>query len=266
MHLLTVPVLAGGIETTFIFDTGIGVSLISESLAAKVGCSPSGSTYTGRRMSGHPVTIPMGSLNALQLGNARSENVDIGIFDMTAMARLDDVEGFISLSHFRSTPVTVDYRAGTIVIEDQRSLADRAGRGTCVAIDVRHDGRYSTEVYLGLDLPGGRTITVEVDTGSNTLILDETLAGHAGIDLHAATTRTATGTDETGHTFARYFATLSGEISLAAAPACRQASPDVMFQKIIHDGLVGDDFLRNFVTTYDLANSRMIFALPRPKA
>jgi len=33
-----------------------------------------------------------------------------------------------------------------------------------------------------------------------------------------------------------------------------------MFQKIIRDGLIGDAFLRNFVTIYDLANSRMIFA------
>lgn len=34
-----------------------------------------------------------------------------------------------------------------------------------------------------------------------------------------------------------------------------------MVQKIIYDGLIRDQFLRNFVTTYDLARSRMIFAL-----
>jgi hypothetical protein len=32
-----------------------------------------------------------------------------------------------------------------------------------------------------------------------------------------------------------------------------------MFQKIIYDGL-RDEFLRNFVSTYDLARSRMIYA------
>ncbi|HYK34247.1 MAG TPA: hypothetical protein VEV63_19900 [Streptosporangiaceae bacterium] len=40
------------------------------------------------------------------------------------------------------------------------------------------------------------------------------------------------------------------------------ADSDVMFQKIIYDGLIGDRFLRNFTTTYDLVNSRMIFAVP----
>jgi hypothetical protein len=104
-------------------------------------------------------------------------------------------------------------------------------------------------------------VDVEVDTGSDILILDETLAADAGIDLRAPSVSKADGFDETGHAFARYFTALPGEISLTGAPACRQAKPKVMFQKIIHDGLLGDDFLRNFVTTYDLARSQMIFAL-----
>jgi hypothetical protein len=36
-----------------------------------------------------------------------------------------------------------------------------------------------------------------------------------------------------------------------------------MFQKIIYDGLVGDSFLRDFVVTYDMGNSQMIFAQAR---
>jgi hypothetical protein len=35
-----------------------------------------------------------------------------------------------------------------------------------------------------------------------------------------------------------------------------------MFQKIIYDGLVGDSFLRSFVVTFDVWNSRMVFARP----
>jgi hypothetical protein len=38
-------------------------------------------------------------------------------------------------------------------------------------------------------------------------------------------------------------------------------NPPVMVQKIIHDGLLGDRFLRNFTTTYDLPRSRVIFAI-----
>jgi Aspartyl protease len=67
--LVTVPVLAGGRPARFVVDTGTGVTLVSESLAARAGCQPDRSAYTGRRMSGHPVTLPLGSLSSLQVGD-----------------------------------------------------------------------------------------------------------------------------------------------------------------------------------------------------
>jgi hypothetical protein len=260
-HLLTVPVRVGDVDTRFIFDTGIGLNLISEALAARTGCEPHGSAFTGRRMSGHPVTIPMGSIASLQLGTHRAEDIPAGIFDLQAMAGLDGVEGFLSLSYFQATPVTVDYTTGLVVIEDQASLARRAEAGTPVPVHVVRDGQ-ATDLRLGLTLPGGQPIMVEVDTGSDTLILNETLAAAAGIDLDDPSTRKTEGTDETGHGFVRYFATLPGDVGVTGAPQIRMARPDVMFQKIIYDGLVGHGFLRHFTTTYDLAGSRIIFAVP----
>jgi hypothetical protein len=103
---------------------------------------------------------------------------------------------------------------------------------------------------------------VEVDTGSDVPILNSALAGDAGADLQDAAIRKVEGADETGHQFVRYFTTLSGDISVTGAPQLRMTAPQVIFQEIIHDGLAGDKFLRNFTTTYDLPNSRMIFSQP----
>jgi predicted aspartyl protease len=253
-HMLAVPVVVGDVETTFIFDTGVGITLISPALAAEVSCTPLGEAYTGRRMSGQAVTAPMSTLGSLKLGDYTREKVAVAVFDLAGIA------GLVSLTNFRSTPVTIDYGAGAIIVEDERSLADRLARGTSVAIDVHEDGPYSTDVFIDLTLPGGRSIKVEVDTGSDNLILNQPVAAQNTIDLEAESTRRLLGQDETGHEYARYFTILPGEISLTAAPAFRQHDPQVMFQKIIYDGLIGDAFLRNFVTTYDLANSRMIFA------
>jgi hypothetical protein len=258
-HLLTVPVTVSGIETRFIFDTGIGPNLISESLAAKAGCVADGSTFTGRRMSGQAVQISLGSVASLDVGSYRCSDLRVGIFDMHAMAGLGGVEGFLSLSCFRGTPVTVDYTAGLVVIEDEASLARRAAVGIPVAVRVELDG-CSTQVMLGIDLPDGRPVMVEVDTGSDCLILNEELAGHAGVDMHGDRTRKVEGEDETGNAVVRYFSTVNGDISVTEAPLIRVAGPEVMLQKIVYDGLVGNAFLSRFTTTYDLANSRMIFA------
>jgi hypothetical protein len=262
MHALAVPVVVGDIETRFIFDTGGGLNLISEDLAGRVGCTNSGSTFTGRRMSGQALTFPIGFVPTLELGGHHSEDVPFALFDLTAWVGLEPIEGLISLTAFRTTPVTVDYPAGTLIVEDEASLTARADHGQPVSIDVERDGPYSTDIFLALNIPRGPSIKVSVDTGSDSLTLNATLAGQAGIDLHAPTTRKHDGRDETGNQFTRYFATLAGDISLTDAPSFRQANPEVMFQEIIYDGLIGDQFLRNFVTTYDLARNRMIFARP----
>ena len=260
-HLLTVPVCVGDTETRFIVDTGIGVNLISDSLARAVGAAPSGSVFTGRRMSGQQVTAPMVSLDSVRLGELRSRDVPAAIFDMGAMAGLDGIGGFLSLQYFRSTPVTVDYPARLLVLEDEQSLGRRGESGFQVGVQVKDDGP-STDVHLALRLPGGRVISVEVDAGSDQLILNQPLAAEAGVDLAGQNVQKVEGQDETGHAFARYFTALQGDVSLADAPQIRQPGPDVMFQEIIYDGLIGDRFLRNFIVTYDLPRSRMIFTHP----
>ncbi len=257
-HLVTVPVLVGGTETTFVLDSGIGLTLVSGSLATSAGCELTGSSYTGRRMSGQEVTIPLGSLGSLTVGDHRRDDLVVGVFDIGG---LEGVEGFLALDYFRSTPVTVDYPARAIVLEDADSLAARAEAGSAVDVRVEQD-THATAVFLPLDVPGRGAISVEVDMGSDSLIVNEALAGDLGIKLSDAGTRRVEGRDETGHQYTRYFTQLQGVVNPTGAPSICQRDPEVMFQQIIYDGLVGDAFLRNFIVTYDLPKARMIFAPP----
>jgi hypothetical protein len=261
-HLVTVPVQAGGRQARFVLDTGIGVTLLSRSLATAAGCAADGSVYTGKRMSGQQVSIPLGTLSSLSVAGCPTEDHQVGILDMGQMAGLDGIDGFLSLNAFLTTPFTVDYPAGLLVIEDAVSLASRAAAGVAVDVQVERQG-CATDINVALDVPGCGPVMAEVDMGSDALILNEPLAAKMGIDLGGENVRTVSGQDETGGRYDRYFTTLPGTVSLAAAPAIRQANPEVMFQKIIYDGLVGNAFLRNFVVSYDLPAARMIFALPR---
>lgn len=258
-HLVTVPVLVAGTETTFVLDSGIGLTLVSSSLAAAIGCELTGSTYTGRRMSGQQVTIPLGSLDSLTVGTHRRADIVVGVFDI---AGLEGVEGFLSLDYFRSTPLTIDYRAGVVVLEDADTMAARAEMGVPVAVRLEQDA-HSTSAFLPFQVTGHGPISVEVDMGSDSLILNRALAADLGVDLSAAKTRCAQGRDETGHDYTRHFTQINGRVSVAGAPAIGQDDPEVMFQEIIYDGLVGDAFLRNFTVTFDLRGSRMIFAFPQ---
>jgi len=95
--------------------------------------------------------------------------------------------------------------------------------------------------------------------GSDSLILDESLADAVGVDLQRDGVRRVQGQDETGHAYTRSFTRLEGSVRATGAPAVAQPDPEVMFQRIIYDGLVGDAFLRRFTVTYDLPHERVIF-------
>jgi hypothetical protein len=257
-HLVTVPVRVGDVEARLVFDTGMGLVLLTDAVASEAGCVPTGKVYTGARMSGQQVEVPVGQLGALSFGGAIQRDLPVGILDVDE-PKLADVGGFLSLACFRDRPVTFDYPRREIVVETASSLAERLKHGTSVGVAVEQD-ELVAEVFLPLDVPGAGTITVEVDTGSDNLILDESLAETVGVDLSAPDVRVVEGQDETGYTYRRTFTTLPGTISPAGAPHIERRDPRVMFQKIIYDGLVGDSFLREFVVTYDLAGSRMVFA------
>ncbi|HWD78282.1 MAG TPA: hypothetical protein VG497_05365, partial [Kribbella sp.] len=103
-------------------------------------------------------------------------------------------------------------------------------------------------------------VTVEVDTGSDSLILDTRFAADCGVDLDGPGVTTRTGTDETGYAWTRHWVTISGSVHLAAAPDTAQVAPRVQFQEIIHDGLVGAGYLERFRMTFDVTGSRLVLA------
>jgi hypothetical protein len=240
-----------GEEAPFVFDSGIGVTLLGEAFAERARVVRSTDVYTGRRMSGQEVSVPLGDA-AIEVGPFRREGATVGIHDLGSMPpELSGLAGFLSLDVFGDA-VTVDYR--------RRELRAGPVDGVEVPLELRRDGP-SLDAYAALTLPSGTEILAEVDMGSDVLVLDERFAEDVGVDLSDPALERREGTDETGNRFARTFAVVRGDIYPPAAPTLAQHDPRVMFQSIIHDGLVGHAFLSRFsAVTWDLAGSRLIVA------
>ena len=79
--------------------------------------------------------------------------------------------------------------------------------------------------FLALALPGAGAIEVEVDMGSDTLILDERLAPQVGVSLDDPGVRRVEGRDETGNAYTRSFARLEGTIRRRTRPTSRSGTP-----------------------------------------
>src|SRR4029078_4683792 len=126
-----------------------------------------------------------------------------------------------------------------------------------VAVPVRLERRHPSLVaFLPLAVPGLGSVEVEVDIGSDSLILAARHAPAVGIRLDDPAVRRVEGRDETGNAYLRCFTHLDETIHVTGAPSLAQTGTDVMFQEIIYDGLIGDAFLRRFVVTYDQPGER----------
>lgn len=259
-HLITVPAAIGGVQTRFVLDSGIGPTIVADSLAEAAVVRPLGTSFTGRRMSGQEVTLPLARASSLAVGDLEQDDLVVGMLDMSSFPdEMRELGGFVSLAFFAETPFTVDYCRGEIVLETAASLAARRARGTELDLRLERDGP-SLTAFCRLTLPNTRSIWTEVDMGSDTLILDERLAPELGVDLSGTTVRAVEGVDETGHNFMRFFTRLDGRVHAEGAPGLAQEAPEVMFQRIIYDGLVGDAFLRRFAVTFDLPRAQLVLA------
>ncbi len=253
-HLVTVPVrIDDRHDARFILDSGIGLNIVSASFAEQAGVAVGSRTFSGQRMSGQEVELPLAQLTSLRFDDLRREDVEVGVLDLSGFPpELGVIDGFLSLAFFDEQPFTIDYESAVV------KLGGSDG-GVSVPLEVERDGPAVT-AFMRLVLPGGRVARVEVDMGSDELILDDDLAVGVGVALDDPAVRVVDGTDETGHAYTRRFTTLHGAIHPDGAPSIAHDDPAVMFQRIRYDGLVGDAFLRRFAVTFDLPAGRIVFA------
>jgi hypothetical protein len=247
-HLLRVPVRLAGETRRFLIDTGIGVTVVSSDIGARSDVTALGQTYAGRRMSGQLVEAPLVRLPEVAVGGYRATDRVAGVFDLGT-----EFDGILSPGFFEPYALTID------PVERTLTIGDAPTDGVTVPIDVHRDGP-SVDSFVPLVLPSGRRITVEVDTGSEALILDTRFIADCGLSPDDPAIETETGTDETGYDWTRRHATAEGSVHLADAPQTAHDAPRVIFQDIIHDGLVGTGYLERFRLTVDFAGERLILA------
>lgn len=213
-------------------------------------------------MSGQELQLPMARVASIVVAGRRVENVRVAVLDTTSLLHPElGVEGFVGLDVFRDQPFTIEYASHQLVLEDAATLSARRAAGQASHVRVEDDGT-SAVVFLPLQLSSdGVPLEMEVDSGSRSLILDERFMSTLGIRPDGEGVRRVEDSDETDHPYVRYFASLPRDLPIpGAAGIIVPAHATVMFQSIIHDGLVGHEFLSAHTVTFDLPRAEMIFS------
>ena len=257
-HLMQIPAKVNGKEVEFLLDTGIGPSVLSMDFAEELNLHKVGA-IAGKRMSGQEIEIPLVKVPSMEVGNLVRENLDVGIFDTSGFpAVLKDIKGILSIGFFRGSILTIDYHNSYLVVTDKGTNDRFLDDGTRVPVEIEYNGP-SITLYVSIRLPSGRITKFEVDTGSDLLIVNSKLMGELGVDPNNEGVESIKGTDETGHDYERFFAEIEGEIAMDKNPDIMQKNPRAIFQDIIYDGLLGHDFLKKYLVSFDIDNKEMIF-------
>lgn len=249
-HFTRIPVTVGKEPCRFLFDTGIGVNVVSTSVADRQNLVHVGESFAGQRMSGQWVEAELVYLPPVTVGERVLCEQVAAVADLGQEDGAGGFAGILGLSAFDHVQVTVDPWAATLTLGDPGRTAFR------VPLDIRRDGP-STAPFAELVLPEGQTISVEVDTGSGCLILDAGFLNEGDVTA-LGELEASKGVDETGYEWVRLRGQLSGGIHFAAAPQSRQESPCVLFQDIIHDGLIGTEYLDRFRYTVDVRGEQLL--------
>lgn len=260
--MLKIDAIVSGKKVLLIFDTGIGVNLISKSLCSQLKCKIDGSV-TGKRMTGQSVTIPMSKVESLAVADQKELNVDVGVLDFeNFLPKTDEfngVQGYLSLNFFKNRPFTIDYKSGQLIFENKTSLEKRIKESEAIPIQKHQEGPALT-IQLPIKTQTQKTLTMQLDLGTNIMTINRKYAEELKPYFIHETLINESITDETDFKRNRFYVKLRGDLGPKSKSVIPQNSPTVMFQNIIYDGIIGNDYFKNKVVTFDLESSKIFIS------
>jgi len=256
-HMLNIDAKVSEINTLLIFDTGIGINLISKDLCKKLNCKISGSVK-GKRTTGQSVTIPTAKIKSLKVANFEKSNVTVGILDLKSFLpnkpEFKGITGYLSLTFFEQQPFTVDYLNKQLILENQNSLKNRFSSAHRVPLTKKYEDGALT-IQIPVKIPTDKILKMQLDLGTNIMSLNNRYVNDLKPLFIKNTIKSNSLVDETNFKRERFFVKIKGEVKPEAKSLKPQKKPTVMFQKMLYDGMIGNDFFKDRVTTYDLENS-----------
>src|SRR5690242_14012300 len=133
----------------FILDTGAGTSLLSTELGTELAIKIVGSKEG--QSAGGKVSVSLGQVGSLAVGDAKIDDVDVGVVDLSHIgkaigATIHGDLGYNFLKHFR---ISIDYRECELRLEDPKRVESFARSA-------------QTQVPIRLAAPAKPLILVEV--------------------------------------------------------------------------------------------------------
>lgn len=238
----------------FILDTGAGTSLLSSDLSQQLKVKVVGSKEG--QSAGGKVSVSLAKIDSLAVGEAKVDDVDVGIVDLshigkTIGAKIDGDLGYNFLKHFR---IAIDYRECVIRFDDPKRV-ESFGRTPQTEIAMRLASPAKPLVIVDVHANGRGPFQFAIDTGTSTTAITPELAKQLGVT--SSPIRPAT----TGGAHVDVTAGTLKSFQVGGAKIDNMAVVVANFFEMLStavgtklDGIVGYNFLRNYRVVFDYPN------------
>jgi len=234
---VAVRVEANGTQGLMSLDTAAGHTVVSPEFAAAAGCTPWGG-LGGYTMTGTKLDMPRCDGLAFVAGGQPLRAPVAGVMQVAELFAKDapPIEGLLALDVFAGRTITLDFAGGHLYVETPASAAQRiAGAREVPVVLSREAQGHALAVNLEVPTPKG-VVRFELDSGNGgTLLVAKPYAALFGLDP-----------DAQGPQAAR----------IEIAPGI--VAEGLAFTPAMNiDGNLGMPFLKDWIVTLDLAESRM---------
>ena len=239
-RLVTVSAMLRREKLTLLLDTGGGQTLITPRAAARIGCTPGGRSI-GFRMTGERVVFEQCDISVLEIGGHSFARTEVAVWDVTAVLPKDlpPLDGVLALDTLAGQPFTLRLAARTLTLESARSLKRQVSRMT------RVQARTATGI-------AGADLTVYIRGA-----LDKAgwfLFDSGNLDLICV-----------GPHMVQRSVTVPSVLASAAlsVDGLPTTNVPVSVREIIYDGVLAEDFLRQWIWTFRLSSGELWVAPAR---
>ena len=235
----------------FILDTGAGTSLLSSDLATRLNAKIIGSKEG--QSAGGKVSVSLAKVDSLAVGEAKLDDVDVGIVDLSHIgkavgAKIDGDLGYNFLKHFR---VTLNYRDCEIHFDDPKRV-EGFDRNAKTEVPIRLASPAKPLILVDVHANGRGPFQFAIDTGTSTTAIAPELAKQLAIDSSPV------GAGTTGGAPVDFSAGTLQSFQLGGAKIDNMPVVVADFFTMLNaaigaklDGIVGYNFLRNYKVVID---------------
>ncbi|MGY0407339.1 MAG: retropepsin-like aspartic protease [Polaribacter sp.] len=161
-HIL-IPAKINGVQGNFIFDTGAGTNLLTKKFADKIiNLKKTDHFYTGHRATGEELQVDLWNSKSLEIGNFKVNKEIFSVYDINF-----PLDGLISLTPFKDTPITIDFENKILSIESEKSLSQLiADEDFEMPIQISNDREIKITISTTIQLENKLTLNVGLDSGA----------------------------------------------------------------------------------------------------